>query len=79
MRSEYEMIRDMLMAADGDHMTYICEKIHINQTQFKLLMPPMVNKGFVTKAMDVRPTYTITDKGKELVARFDALAKELTP
>jgi len=78
-RSQYDIIRDMLLAADGSHMTQICEKAHINQTQFKVLMPPMVQKGFVTMDMDVRATYMITANGRALVAQFDQLAKELAP
>jgi len=67
------------MAADGSHMTEICKKARINQTQFKVLMPPMVKKGFVTMDMDVRATYMITANGRALVSQFDQLAKELAP
>lgn len=79
MRDTYNIIRDMLLAADGSHMTDICKKVRINQTQFKVLMPPMVAKGFVVKDMDVRSTYMITANGRALVAQFDQLAKELAP
>ena len=79
MRSEYDIIRDLLMAADGSHMTDICKTAHINQTQFKELMPPMVKKGFVSMEKDGRATYMITLKGKGLVERFDALAAEIEP
>jgi predicted transcriptional regulator len=69
----------MLIASDGSHMTQICKKTNINQTQFKVLMPPMVTKGFVTMDMDVRATYMITANGRALVTQFDQLAKELAP
>ena len=68
-----------MIASDGSNMTQICEKTHINQKQFKVLMPPMVKKGFVTMDMDVRATYMITANGRALVSQFDQLAKELAP
>jgi predicted transcriptional regulator len=73
------MIRAMLMAADGSHMTDVCRIAHINQTQFKNMMPPMVKKGFVSMEKDGRATYMLTLKGRELVKRFDALAAEIQP
>lgn len=79
MRSEYDLIRDLLMAADGSHMTDICKMAHINQTQFKDMMPPMVKKGFVSMEKDGRATYMLTLKGRELVKRFDELAAEIRP
>jgi predicted transcriptional regulator len=79
MRSQYDIIRDLMMAADGSTMTDMCKMAHINQTQFKDLMPPLVKKGFVSMEKDGRATYMLTIKGRDLITRFDGLLKEIQP
>ncbi len=79
MRSEYEIIRDILLAANDKNMTDLCYKSGINYTTFKRLMPRLVDRGLVSTDSTRRIIYTITNKGMLILGQIDQLVKELAP
>lgn len=66
---KYEILR-ILKVENGSSISYIMLKVRLNYYQAKTYLSELTRKEFVTERNSL---YTLLDKGKEFINRYEAL------
>jgi predicted transcriptional regulator len=77
MREAFGLIKDIMLAAEGRHMTDICKISNIQTNVFKKYIAVLLVGEYVSVEHRGRVFYTTTNKGKEWIKLFDELSKVL--
>jgi predicted transcriptional regulator len=77
MRERLELVKDILLAADGRHMTDICRIANIQTNVFKRYIAVLMVREYISVEHRGRVFYTRTNKGNEWVQMFNEVSRIL--